>query len=793
MNINQKHKNTLIETKDLMMIGRIFIKNLTIIFLIPLTAYIIGYIYTYRLTDIYGAEAQLLLKSNETYDYQDQIYQGLGAYSTYTDIQNQIRILQSRGLIGEVIDKMDLEVSQFIVGRLRRQEVYFTLPFDCDVVVSDPKIFEIPISIEILDENRYELIYELDGNQEEYTGEFERQLKTDHFHVTLNKLYGFDDDGLDIIKKSKYEIVVHTRDYLIAKYQSNIQVENIEFTSILNVSVTDEIANRGTAFLDTLCNTYVDYSKRIQLEVNQNTLDNIQKQIDTVRQFIEEKEASILNYKENNAILDIDRESSQYFVEYFEINKAIREFEEQRASITLLEKYLSSENEDRTIPPYFYIEKADNNLADLLTELRMKQSKLETLRTQISEDNTGYKNLRKEIQILKGDVKLYLSNLRVAIISKIELLNEELSNYRGKIVELPKSAQDIMNIQRELDVNNKMYLYLLEKKTNTLITRAGIIPQVRIIEETRSLGVVRPDKTKIKTTALLAGLILALVIAFLRTFFFDKIETVKELSEITNLSLIGGVPHVAQMQPYSISVDSNPKSQLTESFRTIRTNLSFLAADVQKSKTILISSFFPGEGKTFTSVNLATILARSDKKVLLLDFDLHKPKIHKMFQISNEIGVTSYLIGKSSFNEIIRNPGIQNLDIISAGPIAPNPSELVLKLQINQLFERVKSEYDFVIIDTPPFGLLNDALTLSVHADIFMVVANTKVLRKKGVGLIEEILGKLNIKEKGIVLNGVKQRRLNYYYSKYIYKYNYGYSYGYGYGYGSTYHDSTES
>lgn len=792
MNSSERGRNSLLDMKDLQFVWRLIYKNLAVLFIIPLLSFAVGYIYTYRLIDIHGAEAQLLLKSNETYDYQDPIYKGLGAYSTYTDIQNQIRILKSRNLIGEVVDKLDIEISQFVVGRLRKQEVYYTLPFKCSLEIHDPRTYEIPIGIEIINDKSYRIEYEIGGTLKSQNGNFETVLKTGDFDILLTKLYNYDEEGLNVITKSNYEIIVHTRDHLISKYQKNLTVENIDFTSILNVKVTDELAKRGIAFLDSLCDTYVDYTKRVQLEINQNTLDNIQRQIDTVKQFIEEKEIEILKYRESNAILDIDKEGSQYFNEYFEYTEILRELEEQKSSVHLLEKYLEMDSDSRTLPPYFYIERADIYLSSLISDLRIKQSRLEMMQTQVYEENQGYKNIQKEIITIKGDIKNYLSNLKVAIQNKIDKLNMNISSQKERISDLPKSAQDILNIQRELDVNNKMYLFLLEKKTNTLITRAGIIPQVRVIEEPRSLGVVRPDKSRIKITALLIGFLIAMMISLIRILFFEKIENVAELAKVTSLNIIGGIPHVPNQMPFQTITNINPKSQVTESFRTIRTNLTFLGENKKQSKVILISSFFPGEGKTFTSSNLASMLAAADKKVLIIDFDLHKPKIHKMFGAENTIGVTSYIIGRNAIREIITPTKFEFLHIITAGPLAPNPSELILKDEVGEIIKYANDNYDYVILDTPPFGLLNDSIILGKNSDIFLVVANSKILKNKGLKIIEEIMDKVQQPEKGIILNGVKQRKFNYYYSKYIYKYNYGYSYGYGYGngYGDNYSES---
>ena len=789
---SKAHSNSLFEAKDLLFIWKLFLKNIIIIVLLPIVAYVVGYIYAYRLNNIYGVKAQLLLKSNETYDYQDPIYQGLGAYAAYTDIQNQMRILKSRDLIGEVIDKINVTTSYFVVGRLKRHEVFGTLPFTCDVIVRDPELFEKPINVVVLDENTYRLTYEKNGevvNQEYF---FDKELVTDDYIINLKRMYSFEPATLEVIQASEYEIAFHSRDYLINKYQSDLTVENIEFTSILNVLITDRIEQRATVFLDTLTDTYIDYSKRVQLEVNQNTLENIQRQIDTVRRFIEEKELSIINYREQNKILNITKEEEEFFTEYVFYSKQKRDLEEKYLSIVSLESYLSKSLDDRVLPPYFYIEKSDSYLSESIGKLRTKQTNLEIKLTQESEDNPNVTNLKKEITMLQNDLRSYLSNLKIAIEKGIAETEKYIAQYRSDIKDLPKSAQDILNIQRELDVNNKMYLFLLEKKTNTLIARAGIIPQVRVIEQTVSLGVIEPDKQRIRVMFLLGGFILALIIAIARKLFFERLETVAELSEVTSISIIGGVPYVNNINFDELVVNNQPKSQVTESFRTIRTNLNYLGKTTGKAKKIIISSYFPGEGKTFCSTNTAGLIAKGDKKVLVIDFDLHKPRVHKAFGIPNDKGLSTYLSRNAPLDSIIINIH-SNLDVITAGPIPPNPSELILKERVAELIATVETTYDYVIIDTPPFGLLHDAIELIQYVDIFVVILNARFARKSGVRYIEDLLeDHVNI-SKAIVLNGIRLKKIQYYYSKYTYKYGYGYGkYGYGYGaYGQDYNDYT--
>ena len=780
------HSNKLIEIKDIVFVWRLILKNLGLLILIPLLSYVIGYLYAYRLNNIYGAKVQLLLKNNETYDYQDPIYQGLGAYGVYMDLQNQMRILTSRDLIGEVIDKIKINTSYFVLGRITKHEVFETLPFKSTVTVLNDQLYEIPIKIEILNENEYTLWYELNDQTIQYRYFFDQELTTSDFIINLSKRYTFDAATVEIIKSSDYEIIFHSKNYLIQKFQSSLTIENIEHTSILEAYITDDLEQRAKVFLDTLTKSYVDYSKRIQLEVNQNTLENIEKQIDTVATFIEEKENALLLYKDQNEILHITKEEDEFFNEYIYFTKLRRELGQKQSSIVALNEYLNSSENERVLPPYFFIEQSDSYLKEVIGKIRAKQISLELKKTQESEDNLNVINLKKEIAMLKNDVKIYLVNLTGALVEEIELADNYVKEYRSDIKSLPKSAQDILNIQRELDVNNKMYLFLLEKKTNTLIARAGIIPQVRVIETTQTLGIVEPDKTKIRRLFILGGVLLAFFIAIVRKLFFERIENVSALAEVTSLNIVGGIPMVKNIE-HEMLIENQPKSAVTESFRTLRTNLSFMGNTNGKAKRVLVSSFFPGEGKTFCSTNLAAIVAKGDKKVLIIDFDLHRPKVHKTFKIENIKGVSNYIIGKSTFEEIIHKNIYENLDVITAGPITANPSELVMRDQVAQLFETAEKKYDFIIIDTPPFGLLNDTMELLKISDIFLVVLNTKYTRKSGIQHIEEILSKFDVVSKGIVLNNIRESKIQYYYSKYSYKYTYGYSYGYGYGYEGSY------
>ncbi|MFK8045801.1 MAG: GumC family protein [Crocinitomicaceae bacterium] len=783
------NKQKLFESKDLIFVWRLFLKNLAVLIVIPILAFLIGYVYTYRLSNIYGAKVQLLLKSTDTYDYQDQIYQGLGAYGVYMDAQNQMRIIQSRDLIGQVIDRMKVSTSYFFVGRVRKVEAFNSLPFKAEVEIINKSIYEEPIQVKIIDGKNYQLSYELNGNKIEVKGEFNTTFINNDMRLNLvSKYSNSSKNSIKPITEMTYEMVFHSRNYLINKYRSRMSIENVEYTSILEIKVKDEVGQRAKMFLDTLTAVYVEYSKELQLEVNLNTVENIEKQIDTVSTFIEGKELELLGFKDRNAILNLPREEDDYFQRYVESTSKKRVLQQKASALKTLEAYILNLDDENFLPPTLEALSTDAYIAQTITRVYELQLDLKGKSASLLASNPLIKVKKDEINGLKKDLLIYIKNLDQAIQNETNDINQFIASNKRNIKKIPVSEQGVANIRRELDVNNKMYLFLLEKKTNSLIARAGIIPQVRLVESTSQTGIVEPNKSRIRQVFLMVGLVIAFLIAIIRKLFFEKIQNVTELNEVTSLSVIGGLPHVKEKESKLI-VTKKPKAQVTESFRTLRTNLSYLGNfnDDNKARKISVSSFFPGEGKTFTSTNVASILAMSDKKVVIIDFDLHKPKIHKTFEIENKKGVSSYLIGNDSFDGIIHTDMVKNLDVITAGPIPPNPSEIVLKAKMTSLFEQLEDRYDYIIVDTPPFGLLNDAIELIKYLDVFVVVVNTKYIKQRGVKTIESILEKHDEIDVGMVLNGVKRSKFQQYYSKYSYKYNY--TYGYNYGYGESYSD----
>jgi tyrosine-protein kinase Etk/Wzc len=321
-----------------------------------------------------------------------------------------------------------------------------------------------------------------------------------------------------------------------------------------------------------------------------------------------------------------------------------------------------------------------------------------------------------------------------------------------------------------------MYVFLLQRRANTIISRASIVPETKIIERPRYSGIVSPDEDNIifKWTGI--GLLIGLLIGAIRGLFFFRIESYEELKNNTRLPILGDVVQDVVIKDLPIAVEADPKSPMSESFRTIRTNLQYMTMG-DGPHLIVITSNSPGEGKTFCSLNLAAILAKSGKKTVLLELDLHKPRVFSGLGLKSEKGVSTYAAGKHGVEECIVASRVEGLDVILAGPQPPNPSELISSRKMDEILDYCKQHYEYVIVDTPPVGFISDALVLTKKATVLIFVLNTRLSYRTALDNAEDIAGINPELQFGFILNGVKRKKSKYYYNRYGYGYG---SYGGG-------------
>lgn len=782
-------RGSIIDAKDLRHVLRIASKNWYFVAVALALSAVLSYLYSYKLPDIYGARTQILLKDREVYDYQSQVYKNIGYVGIYSDIVNQKRVLTSYDMVNKTLDKLDFDVSYYIVGRFKATQQYGTMPFTVEMQPLNQALFDKPIELKVLDFDHYEIRFEKGAGTEVRRFRFNKEERDPDFIITIRRQSYLTKKAVEDLTAIDYRFVRHQRAKLVAQYMRSIKVINQEFTSILEVMVEDEVAQRAQRFLDSLSATYIAYTLQSEIDINEKTISYIDRQLDEVTVILEEHEDEMQRYKESKDVLNLVKEEGLYFNEMVSYDKRSRMAELEIEALDALESYLLSSHDERLLPPSAMIIE-DRFINEMLGTLYGQQIQRNNMLMDGTEANLSIIRLDSTIRRNRLDLLTYIGNARASKKERVKDLKDQMYDYEGLLRKLPKSQRDILNIQRRLNVNEKMYLFLLEKRASTIIARAGIVPTTKVIEAARSMGVVRPDKLKIFYMFMLGGLVVASIVVFIRVMFYDRIENADQLKDLTQLPIYGEIIASDKAEQNYVVVDSDPKAAITESFRTVRTNLEYIPAQDGMGKVVMVTSYRPNEGKTFCSVNLSAILAKAGKRVLLLELDLHKPKVATGLGMSNPVGLSNVLVGKVGWRDVVLATQFENFFVMLSGPTPPNASELVLSKHLEELFREARQEYDYIMVDTPPVGLITDALLMMRHVDATLFVVNTRFASKDHVTNVLEALASSPVKNTGFILNGVRMKKSKYYYNTnygYGYRYAYGYGkggYGYGYGYG---------
>ena len=781
--IKQK-KQGIVSAKDFNLLLRIFSANWWILLIILPVFYGIGSFYVYRLTNVYKASTEILLKTSNDAYYQSNVLSDANfyGYGSYIDNLNETRVLQSYDLAGKVVDKLlnELQVSYFIVGKVRTTEQFGAMPFQVIVHSINPEVYEQVFDFDIVDGSSFKISYNKGGSTQTIDGQFNKEMIDPNFRISVLSEGSLNATTLQNLKDIFYQFSIHSRDYLIANIQSNLKIENPEYTNILRLELKDILPERAVLILDTLNVVYGQSRLINRFELNERTIEFIDRQLSEITFSLKSIEDTMQNYKEKKSIINLDWQQQDFLGKISIYDGQRSQLQLQLKALDDLEKYIIEDKDPQFLPPTIYVAEKSGFMSQAVSELYTKQIELNRMSGMAKENNPNVLDLKNSIQRTKQNLLTYINNARKATKQQVDNLDKEILDYINEAKMIPGKQRDMLNIQRKAAVSEQLYNFLLEKKASTKIARASIVPDIKIVEAPRNAGIDSPNKKNILRNFLSVGLVLTILIVAIRMLFFTRIKTVEQLRDLTDLPLIGVLPQLKEKDTEGLVVEQNPNSFVAEAFRNLRTNLQYSNVD-NKAKTFLVTSFLPGEGKTFTSTNLALVLAKSGKKTVILELDLHKPRIFKRFgQGEQGIGITTYITGQHSFEELISPTQVSNLYCIYAGPVPPNPSDFVLSQKLKEIIDKAKEAFDYVIIDTPPAGLLSDSIYLIQYVDASIFVLNTKTSSKRTLNSLEEIISTNHIEHVSLVLNGIQKLSKRYYYQGYGYSYGYGYGYGYG-------------
>ncbi|HEY0432712.1 MAG TPA: polysaccharide biosynthesis tyrosine autokinase, partial [Chitinophagaceae bacterium] len=513
------------------------------------------------------------------------------------------------------------------------------------------------------------------------------------------------------------------------------------------------------------------------------TLQFVDTSLKSVRREIDSIQKEKTNFEKANNLIDLQNQSENYFST---INEADKSLTDQRILLNmadLIEKYLAnSGNTDKLVPSSLGLE--DQTLRDKINKYNEAQLyRAGLLKSHIPESNPLILEQNSIIEKLRTDILEAMKNIRTSTNSAIASYQARAGAAQSQVRALPPQIKRLEEFKTELDSKMGIYQYLMEKRMTTTISQASTLSNSKVIERPyASNKPVKPNRRSIQLLAILAGIGIPALFVFMLEVVNDKVTTRFDIEKITQAPILGEIGHSYAMS--SLVVSKTNRGMVAEQFRIIRSNLQYVLNKVEK-QIILVTSSFSGEGKSFVTINVGSVMALAGKKTVVIEFDIRKPKILAGLGLTKKAGVTNFLLGKATIDELlVQVPGHENLFVLPCGPIPPNPSELLLDSRVSELFVHLRDNFDVVLIDTAPVGMVSDAMTLGKFAFCSLYIVRQGHTYKKQVALIDEFYKEKKLPKVSIIINDVKIK------PGYGY-YGYG-RYGYGYGYKSNYYEEEE-
>ncbi|HSZ71033.1 MAG TPA: polysaccharide biosynthesis tyrosine autokinase [Cytophagaceae bacterium] len=754
--------------------------------------YMIGKAYIRYAQPVYAVNAMVLIKDAGSYSAKSsgQFMEGLGMFKMSYNLYNEIEIIKSYSLVLKAVKALDFEVSYFVSGTIKTGEIYQSSPFK--VVLDSNAVNQtrgVPFYVYYVSDSTYKIIRKnpSSGNpflfwrssssvMKEYHGVYGKPLVTPDFSITVTPSVFFSD-----IKNAQgeYYFIINDLYSVASNYASRLTVvQQSKYSSLVSLSVSGGMVEKEINFLNKLTDAYIQYGLDEKNEITVNTIKFIDDQLAKTTDSLQNSANQLEQFRNKENLIVVEGNSEKAYEELDFLEKRKAEIQIQIKYYQYLYDYISQNQDLKKVVAPSAVGISDLLLNQLVAELYILQSEQTSLAFSAQEKNHTFTILEIKIKNTKETLIENLRNLLKTSNIYLKDNEERLQKTYALLYKLPKSQRYLAALQRQYNVNEKIYNLLLEKKTEADIAKASNVSDNKVINQSTLGGKIFPNEALVNKNAMLYGILTPFLIIVLLTYFNSKIVSKGMITRKTNIPIIGTLGHFEGES--TVPVLDFPKSSFSESMRAMRLNLQYLATHTPK-KVIGVTSTISGEGKTFFALNLSLSLLHSGAKVVLLGADLRRPRLTSMINLPHDKGISSYVIGKHSMDEIILKNFISHLDIVPGGPVPPNPSELIESERFSELIMELKKRYDFVVIDTSPVGLVADYLLMAKHTDINLFMLRHDYTK---IGMVEDLEVFKN--ENGIsalylVYNDVEQNLVR---MGTGYKYGYGYGTGKGYNYG---------
>ncbi|MEM6522316.1 MAG: polysaccharide biosynthesis tyrosine autokinase [Bacteroidota bacterium] len=707
------------------------------------------------------------------------LYNGRG-FTPGKNYYNEEILLKSYPLIKKAVDSLDFNISIWKEGDIKTTEVYpppiEVLAYDIDWSSIDRKSFKITV----LNTDEFEL------SSSENDGSITRKNFNEDFYFEGLRFKLLQPEGL--LNGDKFEIKLVNNSIIANSYTKRLSISWLQKgASIIKLGLNGSTPAKESEFLMQLAKTYQRDDLLNKNETATRTIEFIDEQLQSIRDSLVTLESALQQFKELNYVTGLKDEVVRFYDQIEALSKEEAELTIKKEYIKYLKDYLQEKDsyDEIMVPATInFSNPLLNNQIQQLIDLQLQKNSLER---NSNEDNPFILERNKQLSDLKRSLGETLVSLSASLELAMHATKNEIKQIENQLSELPRAEREYVSLNRLFKLSEDLYLILMEKKTEASITQASNTSDIAIVNPPSIGGAITPKTRQNYLLACLVGLGLPIGLIVLVDLLNDRIKFKEDIEKYTSIPFMGVIGH--NKKDKNLVVEAAPNSAISESFRSVRSNLDFFINEVP-NKVILTTSALSGEGKTFFSNNLAVIYAYSGKKTILIGADMRRPKILQDFEIRKDIGLSDFLAGNTKLSEIIQETRFDGLHIINSGTVPPNPSELLIKAATAELIKILKKEYDYIIIDSPPIGLVTDALILSSFVDHTMYVVRqgfTPVATLKNIDEMHE-MGKFS--SISIIFNDITVNKYGY---SYGYSYGYGYGYGQGNGYGSYYADQAPS
>lgn len=742
-----------------------------------------------RKQPVYQMENMLSIKDDQNPFFTTNTSLTFNWGGTTDKVNTAVIILQSRSHNEKVVERLQYYINYLRDGKYHQINAYNQTPFTVEVDTTKPQILNKQLQVVFKDSVNFNLSVTFEEAGNITLQNYNTKEKTSKFvnagtfsqdfqigkQIALPFFSGTFMPNPDMISNPGKPHFISFRNFddVVKKYLNIAVNAESRGSSVLKMRLTGENKDQLVDYLNaSVAVLSEDMLERKNLFATK-TIKFIDSSLAQKSEELSTVQDELNTFKNKNAIFDLASEGS-------EINAKLNELDLRKEAVNrelnyynTLEEYLTSRSDYRDVPAPSVAGISEASVVSGVGKIVALAEERNRLQYSYKEGAPIFSDIDRQINAVKT---VLLENIRSSKSLKKQeqsSINGYIGRYESQIRKLPKEQQDLLNIERRYNLSQGTYNLFLAKRSEAGLVKAANVSDVMVIDTAKDTGggKIGPNTQLNYMMAGLLGVFFPLLFVFILGFFDPKIRNIGDIERITPISLLGviGRSHVDT----NLAVLNQPKSPISESFRALRSSLQFIykKQGIKGAKTLLITSSVSGEGKTFCSINLASVFALSEKKTVLVGLDLRKPKIFGDFQLDNSVGVVNYLVNEASIDSIIQKTNIEHLDVISSGPIPRNPSELLIGEKLDELISSLKERYDYVILDSPPLGLVSDALELMKFVDVMFYIVRFNYTHRQMLNFVNEKYKTGEVKNISLVLND------------YVEKSGRGYSYGYGYGY----------